>query len=119
MGGHSKRKYHKQRPYRRRRRKFFKKPAINSEIYTSSNYRRTVPPKKSTAYSWGSEDSKSNKNNWYQGEYQDDFERSHDFYQPSLEKAYRDHYKYSERHKNVHPSDDEDDFYEYEYEYTR
>jgi len=109
-GGYYKRQYQQQRPYRRRRRKFYKKPqSSESDIYSSSNYRRTVS--KQDAYSWGAQQPKaknSGRKNWYRGDYQDDFEESHDYFQPSLEKIYRENYSYSD-----YESDD------YSYEYTR
>jgi len=129
-GGYYRRKYQKQRPYRKRRRKFFRKNQNSeSDIYSSSNYRRTVP--KQSTYSWGAEPPKSKnagRNNWYRGDYQEDFEDSHD-YQPSLDNKYDDSY-YSEQDdysytgetsssRRGSPEEEYEEEYEYDYEYTR
>jgi len=119
-GAYHRRKNHHQRPYRKRRRKFFRKnPNSESDIYSSSNYRRTVP--RQSTYSWGAEPGKS-KNYWYNGDYQEDFEESHDYYQPSLEKTYRDHYRYSENYQSSRREEnleEEEEYYYDDYEYTR
>jgi len=119
-GGY-RRKYQKQRPYRKRRRKFFRKNQnSDSDIYSSSNYRRTVPQQ--STYSWGAEPTitkNSERNNWYKGDYQEDFEESHDYSQP--EKTYQDSYSYSDddsTRREEHYEEYEEE-YDYDYEYTR